>query len=716
MSINPLPLNPDLAEANAEDIALQIQHLFGDIDPDLGLIEVAWSDPRTGNVNRAKLFDLQSHDEIAREIARQNAVSNQNVYLSAGLRAMESPRTKRSTAASVTCITAIWADFDKEGSAEAALKTLNLWGMPPTLVVQTGAHPAFRAQFFWRLNRPTTNLAGAKRVMTTLATQLDGDKAVSDVGRVMRAAGSIAWPKKAGRIKEQTRILHDWAGERQSYDFDELVALVPTTKHPNNGPTPSATELSVSRFSQDERLRQSRTPGQWHCNIRDYVAHLVQGGATMETILKHAKVVRLDGYSIKETEDALRKMAEGALKKYAPKSAGLERDAKGKIRALIENVVKATADSEICGFELIYDRFRGEALIRQTGLSDWRPLADADLVQLRINLGEFGFSSVSPTMMRDAVTRVVKDNEMDSAVTWLLHRIPQWDGVARIDNLMATYFKTRDTAYTRALGVYTWTALVGRILEPGCKVDMVPVFVGQQGAGKSTGVMALVPNVDWAAEASLSDKDADLCRKLRGKLIIELGELRGLRTKEAESIKAWITTPIDRWTPKYVEFETSYPRRCLIIGTTNDDQFLADATGERRWLPVRIEGTVDVERIKADRDQLWAEALLRFKEGGIRWQGVETLARNEHESFREHDPWEDILAKWLYESSGLDGICPAQMYPLRSSYILQEGPLRLSNFGQRETRRLSNNMKALGFRSEQRSINGKTTRVWLYNG
>lgn len=148
MTINPLPLNPDLAEANTEDIALQIQHLFDDIDPDSGLIEVAWSDPRTGNVNRAKLFDLQSHDEIAREIARQNAVSNQNVYLSAGLRALDSPRTKRSTAASVTCITAMWADFDTEGSAEAALKTLNLWGMPPTLVIQTGTHPALRAQFF----------------------------------------------------------------------------------------------------------------------------------------------------------------------------------------------------------------------------------------------------------------------------------------------------------------------------------------------------------------------------------------------------------------------------------------------------------------------------------------------------------------------------------------------------------------------------------------
>ncbi|MCV5824559.1 virulence-associated E family protein, partial [Escherichia coli] len=87
---------------------------------------------------------------------------------------------------------------------------------------------------------------------------------------------------------------------------------------------------------------------------------------------------------------------------------------------------------------------------------------------------------------------------------------------------------------------------------------------------------------------SFAEKDDDLARKMRGRLVAEIGELRGLNTKELESIKAFVTRTHENWIPKYREFATQFPRRLVFVGTTNEDEFLADKTGNRRWLPVEV--------------------------------------------------------------------------------------------------------------------------------
>jgi predicted P-loop ATPase len=167
-----------------------------------------------------------------------------------------------------------------------------------------------------------------------------------------------------------------------------------------------------------------------------------------------------------------------------------------------------------------------------------------------------------------------------------------------------------DTPYTRAVSAYTWTALAGRCLEPGVKADMAPVLIGLQAAGKTTAVEALAPfnDADESAfvEINLTKKDEDIARSLRGKLVGEIAELRGLQSRDAESIKAWVSRRFEEWTPKYEEFGTRFARRLLLIGTGNKDGFLDDETGERRWLPMRV-GAVDVAGIRRERDQLWAE-------------------------------------------------------------------------------------------------------------
>ena len=149
-------------------------------------------------------------------------------------------------------------------------------------------------------------------------------------------------------------------------------------------------------------------------------------------------------------------------------------------------------------------------------------------------------------------------------------------------------------------GVYVHVDRVGgRVLEPGIKADMVPILVGPQGCGKSSGVEALSPDPAFFTEISFAEKDDDLARKMRGRLVAEIGELRGLNTKELESIKAFVTRTHENWIPKYREFATQFPRRPVFVGTTNEDEFLADKTGNRRWLPVEV-SKVDVKAIKRD--------------------------------------------------------------------------------------------------------------------
>lgn len=187
------------------------------------------------------------------------------------------------------------------------------------------------------------------------------------------------------------------------------------------------------------------------------------------------------------------------------------------------------------------------------------------------------------------------ENPFDSAMEWL--KSLEWDGIPRIEKFYHTHFGTEDSAYTRAVSRYMWTALAGRVLKPGIKADMVPILVGAQGAGKSSVVAALSLIRLFFTEISFAEKDDDLARKMRGCLVAEISELRGLNTKELESIKAFVTRTHEKWIPKFKEFATQFPRRSLSIGTTNEDEFLGDKTGNRRWLPVEV-GKMDVEGIK----------------------------------------------------------------------------------------------------------------------
>jgi predicted P-loop ATPase len=251
------------------------------------------------------------------------------------------------------------------------------------------------------------------------------------------------------------------------------------------------------------------------------------------------------------------------------------------------------------------------------------------------------------------------------------------------------------------------------VLVPGIKADMVPVAVGPQGAMKSSSVAAIVPAPDFFLELDLGSKDDDLARLMRGKLVIELGELKGLRAKEMEHVKAFITRQHEEWIPKYREMNVRYSRRGIFFATTNQDEFLSDDTGNRRWLPFRT-GRCDPEGVKAAREQLWAEAREAFKSSGVVWQEAERLGGNEHEAFVVRDAWEPIVRTWLDEIDPFTDDAPRARDFLQTHEVLS-GALRFDprNITRREEIRIGSVLQKLGYQRDRRRVNGARTYVYV---
>ncbi|MCR4464835.1 VapE domain-containing protein [Burkholderia sp. SCN-KJ] len=396
-----------------------------------------------------------------------------------------------------------------------------------------------------------------------------------------------------------------------------------------------------------------------------------------------------------------------------PRQPGYRRNGKGEILALAENIEMAVSAPHECGWHIRYDDFRAEAMLADVadprGL---RAFTDPDYTRLQIRLERRGFLKLSKEALRDGVGLVADDNRIDSAVEWLTGL--RHDGVPRIETFLRDYMAVEDTAYTRAVSRYLWTALAGRVLSPGCEAPMVPVLIGEQGAGKTRAVKALVPAQDFYCELKLDERDDNASRMMRGRLVVELGELRGLHTRDAESIKAFISRTHENFVPKYKEFSVTFARRFLFVGTTNQDEFLADETGERRWLPVRV-GRCDVDRIAADCLQLWAEARAAYERAGnVDWREAETLAREVHAQHKLSDPWAPIIHEWLDS----DGECELGLPPREREFLqvheIATGPLGMAHgrLTRSDEMRIGKILREMGYSRQQKRVAGRPVKVW----
>lgn len=360
---------------------------------------------------------------------------------------------------------------------------------------------------------------------------------------------------------------------------------------------------------------------------------------------------------------------------------------------------------------IAYDRFLDAIVVAPyaTGEKVWREFRDEDYMRLRMRLERRKFKPMAKEMLRDVVALVARERPVDMAQEWLSRQ--EWDGTPRVDGFMRDYLGCDSNGYAEAVGAYMWTAHAGRVIEPACQADMVAVLVGKQGARKTSAIKAIAPAVAMYTTIKLHDRDDNLSRQLRGKLVGELEELRGLNSREAEEIKAWISCTTEEWVPKFKEFGAQFPRRLVFWGSTNDDEFLADPTGERRWLPIKVGDRINVEAIVRDRDQLWAEAAHRFRANGVEWQRAEMLAKGEHEAFKMTDVWEPAVVRWLNDPR-LDGTLPKDDNFSVSEALSGAVGMQVAQQDKGKEMRMGKLLKSLGFMRKQVRVGN--ARAWRY--
>lgn len=392
-----------------------------------------------------------------------------------------------------------------------------------------------------------------------------------------------------------------------------------------------------------------------------------------------------------------------------PAELHLIRDGKDRIEPTADNLQKLCLHGSRV---LAFDAFKDELIWAPRGEEppQWRAFTDNDYFVLRIELERANVKPMRKEMIRDAVKYAAAELTIDTAQVWLARLV--WDGVERVESFCTRALGWEAGPYARAVSRYMWTALAGRVIVPGVQADMVPILVGPQGVGKTRAIKAMAPADEHYVSLPLDGHDTDTSRLLRGKLVAELEELRGLNSKSIEAIKAWVTRSTERWIPKYAEFETAFCRRSLLLGTTNEGEFLADPTGERRWLAGRC-GVMDIEWIKQWRDQLWAEGAVRFAAGGVDWEEAQTLGVAESEHYKITDVWTDAVRRWLEEPQ-ISGSTPAEGAVRISDALSGAVGVPVAQHDRGREMRMGKVLRGLGWERRRLGVQADGSRPWAY--
>lgn len=406
--------------------------------------------------------------------------------------------------------------------------------------------------------------------------------------------------------------------------------------------------------------------------------HAAKIARSVEGVAESVKIVELPGVVPKgdltdwaesqneaDAAEALRQLIEHAPTAEVPKRQKAPAPNVDNVAHVIETSPAWNPNGEAL---VAYNEFADEMMLMhpvagtKTPKSTFRPRQwrDADDVSAQRWFNRNGFPRVAKLTVHDAVVDVAQQNVI-SPVRHYLESLT-WDGEKRLDHMLTEYFGAyvEDDEYdapgvkakfVAEVGRRWMISAVARAIEPGCKADACLVLEGKQGIGKSTALRILADgreqpmgHASWFNDSLQQFVGKDAQSALRGSWIVELGELSAMKHTEVEHIKGYLSRQVDRYRPAYGRSEVEMPRRCVFAGSTNKDDYLKDETGNRRFWPVKVTA-IDLKKLTADRDQLWAEAALAFHEGEA-WHltgkaaGYQVRATEQR---AEEDPWSRVL-------------------------------------------------------------------------
>jgi hypothetical protein len=296
------------------------------------------------------------------------------------------------------------------------------------------------------------------------------------------------------------------------------------------------------------------------------------------------------------------------------------------------------------GVMCAHDAFRDRCIIGGRSLEDWAgELTDNTVHVLRVAIEQRYRFDPGSLSTHDAAVQECLAASRDPVLDYLDSLT--WDRRARLAGWLSAYLGAADTAFNRAVGPLVLVAAVRRAREPGCKFDQITVLEGPEGTLKSSAVRLLAG--EWFSDQTLLGLgDQREQEAVSGVWLYEIADLAGHKRWEVERMKAFASRTHDRARPAYGRRRVDQPRRCIFFGTTNNETYLQSQTGNRRFWPIRC-GRIDLEALRRDRDQLWAEASA-IEEQGIALELPRALwaeARALQGERLDRDPWDDALAE-----------------------------------------------------------------------
>lgn len=597
---------------------------------------------------------------------------------------------------------------------------------PSAIIFSGGGYQAF-----WRLGQPLylggaeAQIADAEAYNRQLEIILSGDHC-RNVDRILRVPGTVNIPdvtkRKRGRKAALATIV---SMTSETYDLADFTPAPPEDT-PANGQAGSAPqERSEIQMLDDPASLESwgvppwvgavvvegtdpTEPDRWGGNRSDAVfavaceliRHRVPpgliAGILQDPTWGISAHVRdkggrdVVGYAWRQVERARAKVsADGDP--FETDKHGIPFPSQRNIRLALTKM----------GVRVRHDRFADRAAL--AGLDGFGPhLNDAALTRLRLRAEEEHKLKVGKEFFCDVVEDAARRDDFHPVVDYLDGLA--WDGNPRLDGWMTTYMQAADNDYTRHVGTILLVAAVRRVRQPGCKFDEMVVLESEQGKAKSSALAVLAVHEDWFNDDLPLNAEAKLViERTQGRWIIEAGELKGMSPKGVEHLKGFLSRRRDSSRMAYGRLTHDAPRHFIVVGTTNDDKYLVDSTGNRRFWPVRV-GDIDLDALARDRDQLWAEAAVREASGeSIRLdKGLWQAAALEQDERRTLDPFVAPLADLFHNLQG----------KVRSSDVWNFIGTPIGMRTPEQERRLGVAMRDLGFERVQLRFGGDPE--WCY--
>lgn len=268
--------------------------------------------------------------------------------------------------------------------------------------------------------------------------------------------------------------------------------------------------------------------------------------------------------------------------------------------------------------------------------------------------------------LEEAVRMVSANHSFHPVRTYLSDLV--WDGTPRLRTWLRQACLEEDEwddreplqKYLARAGTWFLQGMVARVMDPGVKFDYMLILEGSQGMRKSTLLRVLAG--DYFADTGLVLGDKDSYQQLQGRWLYEFGELDSFGKAEVTKIKSFIASVCDYFRASFDRRAREYPRQLVFGGTTNEDHYLTDPTGNRRFWPVRVTRVIDIEWVQQHRDQLFAEAMHRWRTGARMYPTPDEerqLFEPQQQQRAVENAIETAIGRYLYDNT--DGLLMSEI-------------------------------------------------------